>query len=171
MQAALEASEREEREAALREERHALEQVRLAEEREAAEIAEALRMVDEAMQREAMEEATCWERMQAAEATGVTVEQQLAILMELGFHAELAAPVCDGATPIEELVEKLMSMSTLTGGLADTASVGASHDGGDPVFISYASGSGAEDVFPERRQSQQGRRWIGAGVAKRFGMR
>ena len=34
-------------------------------------------------------------------------EQQLAALMELGFHAEQALPLCDGVSPIEELVERL----------------------------------------------------------------
>ena len=34
-------------------------------------------------------------------------EQQLAALMELGFHAEAAAPYCDGVSSIEEIVDSL----------------------------------------------------------------
>ena len=38
-------------------------------------------------------------------------EQQLAALMELGFHAEVAAPYCDGVSAIEDIVEQLSLLS------------------------------------------------------------
>jgi len=34
-------------------------------------------------------------------------ERQLAALMDLGFHAELVVPLCDGVTAVEDLVETL----------------------------------------------------------------
>ena len=36
-------------------------------------------------------------------------EQQLATLVELGFRAPLAAPYCDGVTPVDRLVDLIMS--------------------------------------------------------------
>ena len=41
--------------------------------------------------------------------TAAAAERQLAALMEFGFHAEAAMPLCDGVTSIEELVETLIS--------------------------------------------------------------
>ena len=37
-------------------------------------------------------------------------DRQLAILMDLGFQAVDAIPLCDGVTPVEELVERLMQL-------------------------------------------------------------
>ena len=49
-----------------------------------------------------------------------SAEQQLAALMELGFHAEMAAPYCDGVSPIEDIVEQLsmdLDMADLSTGM------------------------------------------------------
>ena len=35
------------------------------------------------------------------------MEKQLAELMEMGFHAELALPYCDGISTVDEIVDKL----------------------------------------------------------------
>ena len=35
------------------------------------------------------------------------MQKQLSLLMEMGFHAEVAGPLCDGVTPLEALVEQL----------------------------------------------------------------
>lgn len=137
LEQALAASEREAREQARREEEQALESVRLAEEREAAEIVEALRMVEEAIKREAEEEmmasfmhgGACKEDTTAftTDATGdAAAERQLAALMELGFHAALAAPLCDGVTPLEELVERLMPTSTTSTSSTECGGTGRS---------------------------------------------
>ena len=151
LQAALAQSEREAHEAALLEERSAVADVLEAERREAAEIAEALRLVEEAMrkEREEFEDAlravalaessndvepydhgvhppacvpsshrgdrnSCGgsgSMASAAQAVG-DPEQQLAACMELGFHAELAAPYCDGLSSLEEIVEQLTELTT-----------------------------------------------------------
>jgi len=155
----LKASEREARDSALREEKEALAEVRAAEEREAAEIEEAVRLVEEAMQRERAEFDDALQAVQRAEGS-VTVgvhpgaqlavsddlsaaaEQQLAALMDLGFHAELAAPLCDGVTAVEDLVETLTSQQWAPG---------------DTPEWSEQSQSGAA----------RGSRWD--NVAKRFG--
>ena len=204
----LKASEREARDSALREEKEALAEVRAAEEREAAEIEEAVRLVEEAMQRvscspthllrvhlpsngcclvyrkgqccerslqpsvikthlhamccDAQERAEFDEALQAVERAEGSVlagvhpgaqlavsddlsaaaEQQLAALMDLGFHAELAAPLCDGVTAVEDLVETLTSQQWAPG---------------DTPEWSEQSQSGAA----------RGSRWD--NVAKRFG--
>ena len=36
-------------------------------------------------------------------------ERQLAMLMELGFHAQLAVAYCDGRTPVEQLVDRILA--------------------------------------------------------------
>ena len=36
-------------------------------------------------------------------------ERQLAMLMELGFHAQLAVAYCDGQTPVEQLVDRILA--------------------------------------------------------------
>jgi len=177
MRAALELSEREAADQARREERQALEEVRRLEEREAAEIAEALRMVAEAEEREAYEEAMgfAWAEQTTSATAGDAAEQQLAALMELGFHAELCTPLCDGVTPLEELVERLMSASNATGdGPTSSSDVGGAPVVGVPVVgtpVFYPAGglygadeTAGDDVFPEgRRQgSGGGRRWFGA---------
>ena len=146
--AALAQSEREAQETARRDEQSAIADVQEAEREEAAEIAEALRLVELAMKRERdeFEEAL---RAVAVSESGIGVacntlpsfesrtdefgslsnggssigagggasggpmneEQQLAALMELGFHAEVAAPYCDGVSAIEDIVEQLSLLS------------------------------------------------------------
>lgn len=48
----------------------------------------------------------------AASSATAAAEQQLAALMDLGFHAQAAAPLCDGLTPLEEIVDVLTSSQT-----------------------------------------------------------
>ena len=43
-------------------------------------------------------------------------ERQLAALMEMGYHAEQAAPFCDGETPLELLVEQIDAAEREAGG-------------------------------------------------------
>jgi hypothetical protein len=208
LEQALAASEREAREQARREEEQALESVRLAEEREAAEIVEALRMVEEAIKREAEEEilasfmhgGACMEETTAftKDATDdAAAERQLAALMELGFHAALAAPLCDGVATLEELVERLMTTSTTsTSGAACDGTGHSAHPGrGRPSPVEHGwdyidaatravaarvpSDYAADDVpnplpdpFPGQGQDRQPARtnsWS-SGVAKRFGL-
>ena len=85
-------------------------------EEEALEIAEALAAVEEAMRREQEEVEAAVRAVERAEQSprggsteaALTAELQLKALMELGFHAEVALPLCDGVSSIEELVEVLM---------------------------------------------------------------
>ena len=42
-----------------------------------------------------------------AGASRAAMQKQLSLLMEMGFHAEVAGPLCDGVTPLEALVEQL----------------------------------------------------------------
>ena len=211
LEQALAASEREAREQARREEEQALESVRLAEEREAAEIVEALRMVEEAIKREADEEilasfmhgGACMEETTAftKDATDdAAAERQLAALMELGFHAALAAPLCDGVTTLEELVERLMTTSTTsTSGAACDGTGHSAHPGrGRPSPVEHGwdyidaatravaarvpSDYAGDDVpnrsaslpdpFPGQGQDRQPARTNSwsSGVAKRFGL-
>ena len=82
-------------------------------------IAEALRAVEEAMQREQEEFEAALRAIEAAEMSprgnqsevAVTAERQLEALMELGFHAEVALPLCDGVSSIEDLVETLVNQT------------------------------------------------------------
>jgi len=86
------------------------------EEDEEAAIAEALAAVEEAMRREQEELEAALRAVEAAEQSPrgtrddqlITAELQLKALMELGFHAEVALPLCDGVSTIEEIVETLM---------------------------------------------------------------
>jgi len=174
LEAALAQSEREAREAAQRDEQSAVAEALAAERREAAEIEEALRLVEEATRRERAEFEEALRAVAVAEggievhhgsahatpptvpavgrtstsdpfpavsvplyhegggspgyhdgSTGSTrggstgssslraatpsesAESQLATLMELGYHAELVAPYCDGVSSIEEILEQL----------------------------------------------------------------
>ena len=101
---------------------------------------------------------------------GSLAELQLAALMELGFHAQQVLPLCDGVTPIEELVETLIA----SGGTAPDAHGTADSTGvatGVPIY--YPGGSrGAEyDPFGSTGgTSRHGRpRTQGGGIARRFG--
>jgi len=79
-------------------------------------------------------------------------EQQLAALMELGFHAAVAAPHCDGVRSIEEIVEEL------TG---EPAALAADDDDAAPATPRGRAASG-----PSRLSTgKSSRRW---GVARRF---
>ncbi len=79
-------------------------------------IAEAVAAVEEAMRREREEVEAALRAVEAAEQSprgssaevARTAELQLMALMELGFHAEMALPLCDGVSSVEELVEILM---------------------------------------------------------------
>ena len=132
LEAALERSERDAQDQAQLEAARAVEEVEAFAAGEAAEMEEALQLVAEAMQKEEEEMAEMLrqvalsESMQTALAPppipphaqqqqqqrpplqgGAAVEAQLAALMELGFHAALAAPYCDGVTPLEVIIDRL----------------------------------------------------------------
>ena len=80
------------------------------------EIEAAVREVEEAMRREEEEMQEALRAVEAAAASedgGATdtiakAEAQLAALMAMGVHAEVAEPLCDGVSSVEELVELLI---------------------------------------------------------------
>ena len=116
-------------------------------------------------------------------------ERQLAALMELGFHAELAAPLCDGVSPVEGLVEQLMEMQISAGAGAGghapdrpAGRGGASADvtngpmPASPCADRWPPTTGS-DPFPGiatgessvRQQQPPPQRLPGAAVGRRFG--
>ena len=109
----------------------------------------------EAQLQEAREEATQWNQIQQGVELNTSAEQQLAALMELGFHAQMAAPLCDGVSPVEDLVEQLTSLNE-SGGTSYAEEMGSTlDDGGYPGAARTLGGA------PPRRWS---------GVARRFGL-
>ena len=148
------------REAEIREATEIAEALRLVEEatrKERAEFEEALRAValaesgvvvpDDGVSMHVPSEASALGSLSLVDTCGSMpaeiAEQQLATLMELGYHAELAAPFCDGISSIEEILEEL-SLSA------------APFDGHPEGTMPSAPPSGA----------RQQRRW--QGVAKKF---
>ena len=106
---------------------------------------------------------------------GSLSELQLAALMELGFHAQQVLPLCDGVTPVEELVDVLIASGGTVPDAFDTA---ASDPAGTVVGVpvdypgSYAGeydpfGSTGGPTHGGVRPTQRRFRRFGFGASRR----
>jgi hypothetical protein len=81
---------------------------------------------------------------------------QLAALMDLGFHAQQAQLVCDGVSPLEVLIERLLHADDSPSAHGDCVSAEEWHD---ETFPGGAAAAG------------DGRRRFGGSVLRRFSLR